>query len=330
MKGVAPEMRKIIGFAVIGCTCAAFWGCILRGDPILFASRPASMSDYDFTRSDLDGIDPDRIDSRKVVSGSNGKSIHLITVEAATEKLDPTIPQSARPAVLYSHGTGGNMLDYWHRLAYFEDMGFLVAMYDYRGYGASEGRTTEENVYEDAETVYRELEKREDVGDILPFGFSMGGAPTAHLCSQPDKFPRIIGCFTESTFETALRFMNEHKRRLSSWYLKSEMDNASRFEKISLPMLMMHGTADGIVSVGNGDDLWDVIEGNNDLNRYFRIEGANHGNIPVPSMRDPSRYSHPDELPAGDAEAYEDTYKKRISDFVAQIYADRGIENTEL
>lgn len=323
-------MKKTILYAVLSCACVAFLGCVLRGDPMLFASRPASMSDYDFTRGDLDGIAPDRIESRKVVSGSYGKSIHLITVEAAPQKLDPRIPSQAKPAVLYSHGTGGNMLDYWHRLAYFEDMGFFVAMYDYRGYGASEGHTTEENIYEDAETVYREMTKRSDVGDILVFGFSMGGAPTAYLCSQPDKFPRVIGCFTESTFETAMRFMNEHRKKLSSWYLESEMDNGSRFEKITLPVLMMHGTADEIVSVGNGDDLWDIVEDNNDINRYFRIEGANHGNIPVPSMRDPSRYSHPDELPSDHEKAYEETYKKRINDFVAQIYAQRTDVMTRL
>jgi len=218
-----------------------------------------------------------------IPSGSNGKSIHVIYVKRASEKLDPRIPLDDDVTILFSHGTGGNMLYYWYRLAYYADMGFNVAMYDYRGYGASEGTTSEAAIYEDAATVYDYLRAKNEVGEIVAAGYSMGGAPTSWLCSKQSG-REILACFMESAFASAERFLNEHDSKISTWYVKSKMNNEEHLKNVSIPVLLTHGTSDQTVSHKNANILWDVAKNLNPLNRFFSIEGANHVNVPAPSL----------------------------------------------
>ena len=70
------------------------------------------------------------------------------------------IPAKSRPAiahVLYFHGAGGNM---GHRVGLaklFSDRALDVFLFDYRGYGESEGTPSEEGTYRDAEAAYDEV-----------------------------------------------------------------------------------------------------------------------------------------------------------------------------
>lgn len=294
-------------------------GCQRNADNLLFSSEPASLKDYDFTKPRLDGIDPSRIESFLTPSGDNGARIHVIYVSRDAKKLDPRLDPEARITVLFSHGTGGNMLWYWYRLAYFEDMGFNVVMYDYRGYGASEGVTTESHLYEDVATVYDYLTERSDVGAIVAAGFSMGGAPTLWLCNSQDR--PVAACITESTFEDARSFMEDHVKdgALNEWQLESEMDNLSRVSTLTLPYLLLHGRLDEVVSVYHGEDLWAAAADRNPLNRSYFVQGAGHDTVPMPSYtgRGPSEYSHPDELPRALREEFDSGYKTWLNDFLA-------------
>ena len=67
-------------------------------------------------------------------------------------------PESRRPVVLYCHGNAGNVS---RRAAgvrrWMERLGVDVFLFDYRGYGRSEGRPTEAGVYRDSRAAYRHL-----------------------------------------------------------------------------------------------------------------------------------------------------------------------------
>jgi fermentation-respiration switch protein FrsA (DUF1100 family) len=291
----------------------------IKMDFFLFDSEPASLEDYDFTSENLDGIPADRITSELIPSQQPGKDIHVIFVERDEAEIDPRIDPDRRVTVLFSHGNRSNMLLYWYRVGYFEDMGFNVLMYDYRGYGASDGETTERHVYEDAETAYDYLAARDDVGDIVSVGYSMGGAPAIWLCS-PESGRQVLGCFTEAAFASTDKLIDDGTGYdfEQSWFVDVEFDNETRIKTIFLPFLIMHGTKDQRVGFENGQILWSAVKDNNPLNTFYVIEGANHRNIPVPSYKgsdEPREYSHPDELPPLLAEDFE-IYKSRIVEFV--------------
>lgn len=296
-------------------------GCIAM-DSFLFASEPLSVEDYDFADPELDGIDPRRITSELVPVGDSQEHIHVLFVERDESKLDPRIAPYHGVTVLFSHGNRQNMKLYWYRAGYFEDMGFHVLMYDYRGYGASSGQTSESNVYEDARTAFDYLRHREDVGIIISVGHSMGGGPAIWLCS-PESEREVAACFTESAFASTAQVIQSGTNfdMPSSWFMDTVFDNETRIGTVTIPYLLMHGVEDQRVAFENGRVLWGIVEDQNPVNRFYAVEGAGHRNVSVPAYPgedEPRQYSHPDELPPELRPGYEQ-YRDRIEGFVVDV-----------
>jgi len=92
----------------------------------------------------------------------------------------------ARGTVLFCHGNAGNMS---HRVSTVEILNRLrmnVFLFDYRGYGASEGSPSEAGMYRDAETAWRHVVEERGVapGDLIIQGRSLGGAVAAELAER--------------------------------------------------------------------------------------------------------------------------------------------------
>ncbi len=296
---------------------AATSGCI-KMDSFMFDGDPAELADYDFTSEALNGIPPERITSELVQGPNSSEGVHIIYIERDVTELDPRLDPEDNITVVLSHGNRGNIFLYWYRAAYFEDMGFNVLIYDYRGYGASEGETTEAKLYEDAELAYDEA-KRRGAGAVFSAGYSMGGGPAIWLCS-PEGGRVVAGCFTESAFTGAERLINAGSGYdfPSKFFVDFEIDNETRIATVEVPFLLMHGTDDQRVGFEHAQILWAAVKDTHPLNRFYPVEGAGHRNVPVPSYPgedEPLQYSHPDELPPDLHEEFQ-IYKGRIVDFV--------------
>ncbi len=314
--------RTRIALAAAAAFCLA--GCISL-DGFLFDSSRRELEDYDFGDEELDGIDPQRITSVLIPSAEPGVKIHVVYAERDPAELDPRIDPQRRVSVLFSHGNRGNIGLYWYRAGYFEDMGFNVMFYDYRGYGASGGQTSERHIYEDVATAHDWLEQRDEVGDIVSVGYSMGGAPAIRLCSI-DSGREPLACFTESTFTATEGIVHDATGfdLPGDWLVDSELDNLARIARVEVPFLLMHGTEDHRVPFWHGRDLWEEVRDNHPLNRFYPVGGATHRNVPLPSYRgeeEPREYSHPDELPAELRDEL-DLYQRRIADFVVDALAE--------
>ena len=309
------------GTIFVCLAAAALLASCVKLDFFLYDSGEASLDDYDFTSEDLDGIPPDRITSELIPVGDSGDEMHVIFVKRDVSKLDSRFSPDDGLTVVYSHGNYLNMLQYFYRLSYWEDMGFNVLMYDYRGYGASSGETNENNIYEDVETAYDYAAAQDGVGLLFAVGRSMGGAPTIYLCS--DEADRdLAACFVESTFSGTDQLVDDAANfdLVGSWFVDTAFDSVGRIADIDTPFLIMHGTKDQTVDFSNGERLWDAVEGNNPANRFYKVEGATHRNLPMPSYDgdiEPREYSHPDELPP-DLHAEYEVYKGRFLDFLVE------------
>jgi len=303
-------------------TTIVLTGCI-KLDFLLFDDDQKELEDYDFTSDDLDGIDPSRITSELIPVGDTGERIHIVYIERDESKLDPRLDPDLNLTVLYSHGNLGSNALYWHRGAYLEDMGFNVLLVDYRGYGASDGDETSEGAtYQDVGAAYDYLRGRDDVGEILSYGFSMGGGPAIWLCS-PESEREVLACITESVWTSTEDIINGGCGYdfVGEWFIDAEYNNEERVHTVEVPFMRMHGVLDWRVPVGHGDVLWSILEGKDPLNRYYRIEKAGHRNVAIPSYTAewlPVEYSHPDEMPE-DLHADFEVYKERIADFVVDV-----------
>jgi fermentation-respiration switch protein FrsA (DUF1100 family) len=134
-------------------------------------------------------------------------SIKLVT--PGGEKISAKFYKNEQAAltILFSHG---NAEDIFGSDAFFEELsraGFNVLAYDYRGYGTSEGRASERNAYEDADTAYNYLVDDLKIAPekIILHGRSLGAAVAIDLAARK----KSGGLVVESGFVSAFRVLTK-------------------------------------------------------------------------------------------------------------------------
>ncbi len=151
----------------------------------------------------------------------------------------------AQEVVLHCHGNGGNIS---HRLGACEallETGVNVLLFDYRGYGRSEGHPSEDGTYLDAQAAYRWLRGKGFLpGNIIAFGESLGGAVVTELALRE----RLGGIAIQSTFTSVPDVGKELFPWLPvRWLATIHYDTRSKLGKVKVPVMVMHSRSDRLV-----------------------------------------------------------------------------------
>ena len=187
--------------------------------------------------------------------------------------------EQARGTLLFSHGNAGNISHRLDSLRIFNDLGLNVLMYDYRGYGQSTGRPSEQGVYKDAEAAFDWLVEQRDVSpeQVVLFGRSLGGAVSAELATR-----RPAACLiTESTFSSVPDVAAEIYWWIPvRWLARLRFDAADALTRTELPVLIIHSPDDEIISFANAERLMNaggerarLLEIRGDHNSGFMVSG---------------------------------------------------------
>ena len=93
---------------------------------------------------------------------------------------------NARYTILFCHGNAGNMTHRLDSINILNELGLNCLIFDYRGYGDSQGKPTEEGTYRDAMAAWKWLtqDKRTKPDRIIIFGRSLGGSVAANLTTK--------------------------------------------------------------------------------------------------------------------------------------------------
>ena len=150
-----------------------------------------------------------------------------------------------RLVVLHCHGNGGNIS---HRLGDYEALlalGVNVFGFDYRGYGQSEGKPSEEGTYLDAQAAYRWLcQKGFGPTNIIVMGESLGGAVAAELALRE----KVGGLVLQSTFTSVPDLGAELFPWLPvRWFASIRYDTHAKLPRLQVPILIMHSRTDTLV-----------------------------------------------------------------------------------
>jgi len=174
--------------------------------------------------------------------------------------------------VLFCHGNAGNMSHRLQTVQFFLDLGTDVLLFDYRGYGRSEGTSTEDNVYADALAAYRWLTVERAVApeSVVLFGRSMGGAVAIDLASRVT----CGGVIVESAFTSAV----DMGRKLYPFMpirllARVSFDSRSKIRRLSCPVLVAHSPQDEIVPYEMGRALYDAADSRK---RFVDLEGGHN------------------------------------------------------
>ena len=189
--------------------------------------------------------------------------------------------------ILYCHGQTRHMDHYWQRAKLLANCGgkerYGILMFDYRGYGKSEGTPTEQGMYEDVRAGYQWLlNEGASSQRIIIYGFSLGSAPATDLAAfgMGNEFP--VKLILESPFASTDFIAQESTLiEVSASYITDlEFDNAEKIKLVDKPLMWMHGIEDDYVAITNGEAIISNYSGVDST--YIRVEGANHGQDGIP------------------------------------------------
>ena len=179
----------------------------------------------------------------------------------------------SQQAVLFFHGNAGNISHRGSSVEIFHRLGLNVFIFDYRGYGKSQGKPDENGLYKDARAAWRYLtnERRFEQHDIILFGRSLGGAVAAELSTEVQPGGLIL----ESTFSSARDVANAVFPVLSRLiFLPYDFNSASHVRRVTCPILVLHSPDDEIIPLSLGEKLFQAA---NEPKSFVKMRG-DHNN----------------------------------------------------
>jgi fermentation-respiration switch protein FrsA (DUF1100 family) len=211
--------------------------------------------------------------------------------------------REARWVTLVSHGNAGNIS---HRL----DRALLmqarlrssVFLYDYRGYGASEGSPDEAGTYRDARAAYRYLVEEKGVkpDTLVLFGESLGSAVALELALARPAAALVL----EAPFTSVADVARTTPLAPLAPFVRTRYESLGRVPRLAMPLLVMQGDRDEVIPPALGRRLFDAAP---EPKSYYAIPGAGHNDT---------------YLVGGDA------YWRALSGFLEAVAAGRGAGTT--
>jgi uncharacterized protein len=154
-----------------------------------------------------------------------------------------------RPLVLFFHGNAANISHRVENLAHLHGMGFPVFIFDYRGFGRSEGRPLREaDLWRDARGALAWLAGRGwPPEQMIYFGRSMGAAIAVRMALESAPAGLVLEAPFTSLADIARRLTPVTYALVGWWSIDARFDNIGQIANISAPLLMFHGTGDAVV-----------------------------------------------------------------------------------
>jgi fermentation-respiration switch protein FrsA (DUF1100 family) len=189
----------------------------------------------------------------------------------------------AREVVLYAHGNGEDVayvapwMDIMRR-----DLGVSILVFDYRGYGQSEGIPDEAGILADARAARAWLAQRTGKveGDVVLFGRSLGGAVLVDLAAKDGARALIL----QSTFSSLPDVAAYHYPWLPvRWFMRTRLNAAAKIGAYTGPLLQTHGTADRVAPIEFGRRLFEAATAAD--KEFVELPGYDHNDADWPAVR---------------------------------------------
>jgi uncharacterized protein len=181
--------------------------------------------------------------------------------------------KQARAVVLFSHGNSRNITDLRPILRLFRDqLNTSILVFDYRGYGRSEGSPTEAGIIEDAYAARLWLAKRAELPgrEIVLVGHSLGGGVAVDLAARDG----TRGLVLINTFTSMQDAEVSHVPLRPLMHL--QFNSLAKIRSYSGPLLQTHGDADRVIPFKLGCKLFEAA---NEPKQFVPVAGGGHNNL---------------------------------------------------
>ena len=178
----------------------------------------------------------------------------------------------AKATVLFFHGNAGNIS---HRIGYlsmFYRLGYNTFIFDYRGYGESSGKPTEQGTYRDAVAAWQYITEKKAIppADVVLFGESLGGAIASWLAAR--EIPGVlvlVSAFTSVPDMGAQLYPYLPIRRLSRF----EYNTLEHLKDVTCPVFVAHSPQDEIVPFAQGRAVYEAAR---NPKQFLELQGGHN------------------------------------------------------
>jgi len=174
--------------------------------------------------------------------------------------------------LLFCHGNVGNVSQRIDSFKIFRQLGLSIFIFDYRGYGLSQGRPSEKGTYLDAEGAWNYLVNVMKVKpeDIIIFGRSLGGGVASYLAQKYQPRALIIESSYTSIPDVATKLFPRLPMKLITRF---KYNTRVRLKDIYCPVLIIHSKDDEIIPFRHGQVLYETA---NPPKTFLQIKGRHY------------------------------------------------------
>ncbi len=204
---------------------------------------------------------------------------------------------------LLCHGNAGNISHRLEHVAALLETGASVFIFDYRGYGRSEGRPSEDGTYLDGQAAHQWVRQRGFTAtNIIVLGESLGGGIASEVALREPSGGLIL----QSTYTSVTDLGAELFPWLPvRWLGIIKYDTHSKLPRIKVPVLVMHSRADGLIGFHHAEKnfaaanepklLWEIVGRHNDFleaGRERYLDGLNKFLALLENSRPAPKWEH--------------------------------------
>jgi pimeloyl-ACP methyl ester carboxylesterase len=279
-------MKRIISISLL---FSFLFACNQRLDSNLYNQQKVDAyywdgydGEVDFILDDTYKIANDKLLQFPLVSkgidGEDDVSIQAIFIGDIQRILSDTV-------ILYCHGNKDHMDFYWQRAKLLAHTGgkhrYGVMMFDYRGFGMSDGVPTEDGLYADVQAALDWLETKGLTSDrLITYGFSLGSAPASKIAIATSGI-RPSKLILEAPFASSQQMVRDASlmEMPVSFFTDAKIDVAANVKQLKIPFCWIHGDKDDFLSMEtHGRQVYNNYAG--PYGEAHIISGAGHSSVP--------------------------------------------------
>ena len=200
------------------------------------------------------------------VDGASGKAVRLHGWFVPHDQ--------PRNIVLYAHGQSEHVASLVNAVARIQEaLDASVFVFDYRGYGKSEGKPTESGCIADGLAAQQWLAERTGClpEEIVIYGCSLGGAVGVAVAAERGARALVLeSTFSRLTDVAAYRFPWLPVKR----FMSDRYDSISRIRNYNGPLLQLHGTRDRIAPAKFARELFKACPST--MKKFYTVRGGRH------------------------------------------------------
>lgn len=176
------------------------------------------------------------------------------------------------PMLIWCHGNAGNLTNRAEMAAELARRGVSVFLFDWRGYGRSEGRASESALYRDTVAAFDYVKSLKPASIVL-YGESLGGPYAAYAAKE--RKGQVHAVIIENSFPS-LRALGNALYKLG-WMAPFAMSTTKWLNEAGVPVLVMHGTRDQVIPYALGKQLYDGLH----VPKEMLTANVGHSEIPA-------------------------------------------------